>query len=324
MTRRGPRAALALTALIVAGCLGKTTDSTAPVDIMSPGKWVELAPMPTARQEVAVAELNGRVFVIGGFGPDNEAVATVEVYDPASDRWETRTPLPAPTHHAAAAVIEGRLFVIGGYSGGRLSWTPLRTVYEYDEARSSWSTRAPLRQARGGLAVVALGGRLHAVGGSGDSASAVHEIYEPTPDRWTDGPPMPTARDHLAAVAFQGKVWAIGGRTSFVGTQFAAVEIYDPAANSWSTGAPLPTARGGLAAAALGDRVYVFGGEAPLRIFSANEMWEVAGNRWLGKDPMRTPRHGIGAAVVGSRIYVPGGGTQPGYASTSVNEAYVP
>ena len=55
MTRRGPRAALALTALIVAGCLGKTTDSTAPVDIMSPGKWVELAPMPTARQEVAVA-----------------------------------------------------------------------------------------------------------------------------------------------------------------------------------------------------------------------------------------------------------------------------
>jgi N-acetylneuraminic acid mutarotase len=324
MTPRRLRVALAVTALVVAGCLGKTTDSSAPVDILSPGKWVPLAPMPTARQEVAVAELNGRVFVIGGFGPDNEAVATVEVYDPASDRWETRIPLPAPTHHAAAAVIEGRLFVVGGYSGGRVSWTPLRTVYEYDEARSSWATRAPLRQARGGLAVVALGGRLHAVGGSGDSASAAHEIYEPTPDRWTDGPPMPTARDHLAAVAFRGKLWAIGGRTSFVGTQFATVEIYDPAANGWTAGTPLPTARGGLAAAALGDRVYVFGGEAPLRIFSANEMWEVAGNRWLGKDPMRTPRHGIGAAVVGNRIYVPGGGTQPGYASTNVNEAYVP
>ena len=44
----------------------------------------------------------------------------------------------------------------------------------------------------------------------------------------------------------------------------------------------------------------------------------------IGKDPMRTPRHGIGAAAVGNRIYVPGGGTQPGYASTNVNEAYVP
>ena len=322
--RSSPRVVLALAAVILAGCLGTTTDSTAPVDIMSPGKWVPLAPMPTARQEVAVAELNGRVFVIGGFGAGSEAVPTVEVYDPATDRWEMRAPLPAPTHHAAAAVIDGRLFVVGGYSGGRLSWTPLRTVYEYDETRNSWSTRAPLRLARGGLAVATVGGRLHAVGGSGDSASAAHEVYEPTPDRWTDAPPMPTARDHLAAVAFQGKLWAIGGRTSFVGTQFTNVEIYDPAANAWSTGPPLPVGRGGLAAAVLGDRVYVFGGEAPLRIFSANEMYEVAGNRWIGKDPMRTPRHGIGAAAVGNRIYVPGGGTQPGYAATNVNEAYVP
>ena len=322
--RSSPRVVLALAAVILAGCLGTTTDSTAPVDIMSPGKWVPLAPMPTARQEVAVAELNGRVFVIGGFGASSEAVPTVEVFDPATDRWETRAPLPAPTHHAAAAVIDGRLFVVGGYSGGRLSWTPLRTVYEYDETRNSWSTRAPLRLARGGLAVATVGGRLHAVGGSGDSASAAHEVYEPTPDRWTDAPPMPTARDHLAAVAFQGKLWAIGGRTSFVGTQFTNVEIYDPAANAWSTGPPLPVGRGGLAAAVLGDRVFVFGGEAPLRIFSANEMYEVAGNRWIGKDPMRTPRHGIGAAAVGNRIYVPGGGTQPGYAATNVNEAYVP
>jgi len=324
MKRRGPGAVLVLAVVIVAGCLGKTTDSPAPVDIMSPGKWVPLAPMPTARQEVAVAVLNDRAFVIGGFGAGGEAVATVEVYDPASDRWETRAPLPAPTHHAAAAVVDGRLFVVGGYSGGRVSWTPLRTVYEYDETRSSWSTRAPLREARGGLAAVALGGRLHAVGGSGDSASAAHEVYEPTPDRWTDAPPMPTARDHLAAVAFQGKVWAIGGRTSFVGTQFANVEIYDPATKAWTTGTPLPVGRGGLAAAVLGDRVYVMGGEAPLRIFSANEMYEVAGNRWIGKDPIRTPRHGIGAATIGNRIYVPGGGTQPGYAATNVNEAYVP
>ena len=142
--------------------------------------------------------------------------------------------------------------------------------------------------------MVALGGRLHAVGGSADSASAAHEVYEPVADRWTDAPPMPTARDHLAAVAFQGKVWAIGGRTSFVGTQFAAVEIYDPATSVAHrhavAGRPRRLCRRGA-----GDRVYVFGGEAPLRIFSASEMYEVAGNRWIGKDPMRTPRHGMGA-----------------------------
>jgi N-acetylneuraminic acid mutarotase len=320
------RAALGALAVAVAlaGCLGRTTDSPAPVDIQTPGTWTTLTPMPSARQEVAVAELNGRVFVIGGFGPGGEPVATVESYDPATDRWETRAPLPAATHHAAAAVVGGRLYVAGGYGGGRVSWTPLRTVYEYDEARNSWATRAPLRQARGGLAMVALGSRLHAVGGAADSTSNVHEVYDPDADRWADAPPMPTARDHLAAAAFQGRLWAVGGRTSFVGTQYATVEIYDPTTDGWSTGVPLPVGRGGLAAAALGDRLYVFGGEAPLRIFSANEMYEVGGRRWIAKDPMRTPRHGIGAAVIGNRIYVPGGGTQPGYAATDVNEAFAP
>src|SRR2546422_11161880 len=74
--------------------------------------------MPTARQEVAAAALEGRIFVIGGFGANAEAVATVEGYDPVTDRWEVRMPLPAPTHHLAAAVAGGRLFVAGGDSGG--------------------------------------------------------------------------------------------------------------------------------------------------------------------------------------------------------------
>jgi len=123
---RGPAvpAAIILAALATMGCFGRTVDSSAPLDIRSPGKWTAVAPMPTARQEVAAVALGGRLFVIGGFGGGAEAVGTVEVYDPAADRWEARAPLPAPTHHAAAAVLDGHLFVAGGYTG-RASWTPI-------------------------------------------------------------------------------------------------------------------------------------------------------------------------------------------------------
>jgi N-acetylneuraminic acid mutarotase len=323
MTRR-PLVVTVLVGMIAAGCLGTTTESGAPVDIVSPGAWATLAPMPTPRQEVAVAALDGVVYVIGGIGTAARAMITVEAYDPVTNTWTTKAPLPEATHHPAAAVVNGRLFVIGGYTGGPLRWTAMATVYEYDAPRNAWVTRAPVPTPRGALAVAVRDGRIHALGGSAEALSGAHEVYEVASNRWTAANPMPTPRDHLAAVAYQGRVWAVGGRSSFMGTQFASVEIYDPATNSWQTGPPLPTGRGGLAAAVLTDRIFVFGGEAPFRIFSATEMYEPTGNRWIAKAPMLTPRHGIGAAVVGGRIYLPGGGREPMLAPTDVNEAYQP
>jgi N-acetylneuraminic acid mutarotase len=323
MSRRGP-GLLVLVAALAAGCLGATTESSAPIDLTSPGTWTSLAPMPTARQEVAVAALDSRVFVIGGLGPGAQPVATVEAYDPATNRWERRAPLPVPLHHPGAAVADGRLFVIGGYTGGRISWTASQLVFEYAATRDAWTTRTPMPTPRGALAVAVLNGRIHALGGGAEAPLPAHEVYDAETDRWGLANPMPTARDHLAAVGFQGRVWALGGRTSFMGTQYDNVEVYDPATDSWRTVPPLPRGRGGLAAVALPDRILVFGGEAPLRIFNATEMYEPAGNRWIAKAPMPTPRHGIGAALLGERVWVPGGGREPGWAPTGANEAYTP
>src|SRR5439155_7067996 len=83
--RLARRAAVVLLSLAAVGCLGRTTDSRAPIDIGAPGAWSVHRPMPTARQEVAVAVLAGRIFVIGGFGALAEPVPTVEVYDPGTD-----------------------------------------------------------------------------------------------------------------------------------------------------------------------------------------------------------------------------------------------
>ena len=322
MTRRD--LLTAAMAAAAAGCVGVTRDSRAPIDMLQPGRWSAHRPMPSARQEVAVAALGDRVVVVGGFGELGAAVPTVEAYRPAADTWEAMPPLPAAVHHAAAAVVDGRLFVLGGYADRVPPWRAQRTVYEYDPAGSSWATRAPLLLARGAPAAAVVDGRIHVVGGADGDALAVHEAYDPGADRWTRLAPMPTARDHLAAVAFHGRLWALGGRSSFVGRQYAEVEIYEPAGDRWYTGAPLPEGRGGLAAAAVGDRIFVFGGESPLRIFAATEMYEVAGNRWLGKEPMPTPRHGIGAAILDGAIWIPGGATRPGFGRTSANEAYRP
>ncbi len=100
--------------------------------------WTDVAPMPTPRDDVAVAVLNGLIYVIGGRSATSAAVTTVERYDPQNDTWATVAPLPTPLRFQHAGAILGRLYVAGGYPG---TGSPLTTsVYYYDPASNAWNT----------------------------------------------------------------------------------------------------------------------------------------------------------------------------------------
>src|SRR2546422_852997 len=142
-----PLGALITVGLILVGCLGKTTDSPAPIDILSPGKWTSLAPMPTARAPVRVprggpgmAPLGNRLHAVGGSA--DRATGAHETYDPASDRWTDAPPMPTARDHLAAVVFEGRLWAIGGRTS--FVGTQYETVEIYDPARAARCTRPPL------------------------------------------------------------------------------------------------------------------------------------------------------------------------------------
>jgi N-acetylneuraminic acid mutarotase len=62
-------------------------------------------------QEVAVAEVGGKIYVIGGFGGERE----LEIYDPVADRWTRGAAFPREVHHAGAMGLNGKLYVIGGF-----------------------------------------------------------------------------------------------------------------------------------------------------------------------------------------------------------------
>jgi N-acetylneuraminic acid mutarotase len=53
------------------------------------GSWTMKAPIPLARNEVALAAVGGKVHVIGG-NIQNVAGTYHDEYDPATDRWRTR------------------------------------------------------------------------------------------------------------------------------------------------------------------------------------------------------------------------------------------
>ena len=340
-------ARLALTTLVLgaAACGGDDGPSTSPsaterVATRSAGAtgatghpnggWRTLAPMPTPRSEVAAAELNGEIYIAGGFEGDGSPSAKVEAYNPATDTWREVEPLPEPRHHAAAFVF-GTLFVMGGFKTGFND--PQTTLFQYDAAANSWSEATNLPDPRGGHAAAVLqcgqdvlGACIFAIGGTDADQRNMGEVAENDPTGlWLKAARLPTPRDHLAAGAVDGKIYAIGGRLAIdFGRNVDANEEFDPGADRWTKRAPLPTARSGIAAAVLGGRVYIFGGEGSGGTFDENEVYSPQTDSWETMPPMPTARHGLAAAVVGDTIYVMGGGPMPGLSVSGTNEAFTP
>jgi hypothetical protein len=81
--------------------------------------------MPLARQELASAVLNGKLYVIGGYYLGFESTTSVQVYNPATDTWALAHPLPYVVNHNSAAVAGGKLYSFG--AGGRCLFT-IRTT----------------------------------------------------------------------------------------------------------------------------------------------------------------------------------------------------
>ncbi len=149
------------------------------------GLWSRIADAPSARNSAAGAVIDNRIYVVGGRRMVAQAdgrsrpvnVATLEVYDPASDRWETRSPMPLAQGGLAAAAHGGKLYVFGGEQ-----FVPHAKVFAeswvYDPASDRWSALPAMPTPRHGHGAAVVGNRVYLMGGGekvGVAASAAHE-----------------------------------------------------------------------------------------------------------------------------------------------------
>lgn len=177
-------------------------------DVESDG-WSEIADLPTPRAAHAMVAQGGRLYVVGGVGPEP---ATVFAYDFELERWRSlATPLPTLREHLTAVALDGRIYVIGGRWSGQGN---LATVEILDPTAGTWSAGADMPTRRGGLTASVLDGRIHVAGGedldSGDTYPA-HEAYDPAANQWATAAPMPTARHGLASGVIGGRWYVVGG-----------------------------------------------------------------------------------------------------------------
>jgi hypothetical protein len=263
-------------------------------------------PLPRPRQELASAASDRLgLWVIGGYDSRGRSTPTVFRYrageSGARGRWSRERDLPIGLNHPAAAVLGNTVYVAGGSTGQRET----ARVFALPGPRE----RAPLNHRREGLALVAVGEKLYAIGGKVRNKVPVGpaEEYDPRANKWTDLPPLPGPRDHVSGFAWQGKACVAGGRRP----NTAKVHCWDPAARKWTAMPDLPAATSGAGGGTLGERVVVAGGEDPIGGTMVEQLAVFHRGSWTA-GRMAVPRHGIALAPYRGRLWACGGATRAG------------
>jgi N-acetylneuraminic acid mutarotase len=313
---------------------------------MPTSPWKKGAPFPEADEELYGVTVNGKLYVIGGWGDGKARGANYE-YDPATDRWTKKAPMPRPAHHAALAALNGKIYAFGGFVAPATTaiplgaaWEPIADAWEFNPATDSWKPLAPLPGKRGSAIAAEVNGKIYVIGGATTMEGskdpfftafgpakvlATNDVYDPATNKWESRNPMSVPRNHAFGGVVNGKVYVIGGRTgqAFIlsATNTDVVEEYNPASNTWSIPMErMPTARSGGASGTDGRRIYVAGGEVTttelVGAYRAVEAFDPATNSWMTLPSMPMPRHGVAGAVIGNRFHLVSGMIQSAGALT--------
>jgi aqualysin 1 len=293
----------------------------APVPVPGPvSTWKPATALTSARRDLASAAIDSTLYVIGGVG--SAILSTVEAIDIRTSQWTRVASLPAARQSGNGAALLGKLlYVPAGYDA---AGKPTTTLYAYDPATNTWTTRAPMPIPSGCGASGVINGKLYVITGCRTTSTSlgVFHVYDPALNKWTTLKYPPHEHGYPAAGVIDGKFYVVGGLDA-AGAVTASVDVYDPGTNTWTTRASMPTARRGSAGAVIGGKLLVTGGRTAANVFlNRLDSYDPVTNQWSSGPSMQTARSGLAASVIGGTVFALGGRDAVG--PLAVSESYAP
>lgn len=170
------------------------------LNLRSAEKWESL-PMGPGLQSPSLVAHGGKLYRVGGLSARNAkgepddlvSLATVDCFDPQTNRWTPQTPLPEPRSSHDSVVVGDRLYVVGGWNlGGEQAWHETAWVADLTKSPLEWKPLPKQPFKRRALAAAHHAGRIYAIGGMSETAPSceVH-FFDIASNSWQPGPDVP-------------------------------------------------------------------------------------------------------------------------------------
>ncbi|ULH17590.1 NPCBM/NEW2 domain-containing protein (plasmid) [Deinococcus sp. KNUC1210] len=244
-------------------------------------RWTSVHDMPEQITHGAVAVDGTAIYIAGGFIGTHPGPQTSHVwkYDTLTDTWSAAPPLPAARGAGAMVRLGRELHFFGGTERDLNNLdlykrdAPEHWVLKLDGG-TTWTTAAPMPNARNHMAGAVLNGLIYAIGGQhlGDEQAGEQadvQSYDPATNIWTTRASMPRPVGHInsSTLVWNGRIVVIAGVT-LKSLEIANVIEYDPASNAWTELTPIPAARQSPIADLIGSQVVVTTGSLPSGVFT--------------------------------------------------------
>ncbi|XP_055344436.1 kelch-like protein diablo isoform X2 [Paramacrobiotus metropolitanus] len=226
-------------------------------------------------------------------GGEKKTRLSLHIFMPSTSLVLPLTNLPENFDAPALAMLSSGLILACGGGSKHLSE---RRVWQYDATHFAWKEVEAMGHRRYGAGVVALNGRIYAVGGvdlrAGTKGRSVTlssmKVYDPEDDEWEFVASLPTALVDFAIVACDDRLFVFGGETGRFNGEVKSVYCYDPVGNVWSRMADMSTVRRSCTACVgASGLVYVIGGSADAdegeQCGYLVEAYDIATNQWCKK-----------------------------------------
>ncbi|MEV5963416.1 S8 family serine peptidase [Kribbella sp. NPDC051952] len=227
-------------------------------------QWRRLADMPESRRKPAAGFVDGRLYVVGGWGPQDLASAQTLIYDPAADRWSTGAANPKPWGAVGSAVLDGKVYSVGGCAGECQSMTT--DVTAYDVAHNRFDTVAPYPEPISWPSCGGIDGKVYCAGGlgmnsagTGPQGTAHSYVYDPATNAWTRVADLPVDLWGSSYAVANGMLAVTGGIAGISGGSVRTNEAfaYSPRTDQWLA---LPNTTNALYRGAAACGLYRVGG----------------------------------------------------------------